>query len=81
MLNTSGECSVADEEIRYLQNQLGIAQTAKNVYVSQLLEAMKAAKAEHQPAAEKKPAAKAKAAEPVMEAALAKKTRAKKAVG
>ncbi|MEY4592177.1 MAG: hypothetical protein RIR18_1072 [Pseudomonadota bacterium] len=72
---------IVDAEIQRLQNQLGIAQTAKSIYVSQLLEAMKTAKTE-QPAAEKKPAGKSKVAEPApVEAATpAKKTRAKKAV-
>lgn len=75
---------IVDGEINRLQNLLGIAQTARTIYVSELLKAVEAAK----PAkAEKTPAKSATAktvkaeapAEPVV-AAPAKKPRVKKAV-
>ncbi|MEY4592174.1 MAG: hypothetical protein RIR18_1069 [Pseudomonadota bacterium] len=73
---------IVDEEIRKLQNLLGIAQTARNVYIADLLKALEAAKpakAEKAPAKPDAKAVKEEAAEPAP-AAATKKPRAKKTV-
>ena len=69
---------IVEDEIRRLSNLLGIAQTAKNVYVSQLINAMQSAKAAPaEVVAEAAAGAKAAAEAPPVET-VAKKPRAAK---